>query len=127
MCCEPTIAVITNIGHSHIENLGSRQGILKAKMEILDGAEYMAPLVLPLDDKLLSKKDFTVTVEDGVYYVEADWLWDVLRSCNMDDYSSLQYFQRVLRSTGVIDRLEQLGIEEGGTVDIFGFQFDFVE
>ncbi|MCR5123397.1 MAG: GTPase ObgE [Ruminococcus sp.] len=80
-----------------------------------------------LDDKLLSKKDFSVTVEDGVYYVEADWLWDVLRSCNMDDYSSLQYFQRVLRSTGVIDRLEQLGIEEGGTVDIFGFQFDFVE
>ena len=54
MCCEPTIAVITNIGHSHIENLGTRQGILKAKMEILDGADYMAPLVLPLDDKLLS-------------------------------------------------------------------------
>jgi GTP-binding protein len=80
-----------------------------------------------LDDKLLSKKDFSVTIENGVYYVEADWLWDVLRSCNMDDYSSLQYFQRVLRSTGVIDRLEQLGIEEGGTVDIFGFQFDFVE
>ena len=80
-----------------------------------------------LDDKLLSKKDFSVTVEDGVYYVEADWLWDVLRSCNMEDYSSLQYFQRVLRSTGVIDKLEELGIEEGGTVDIFGFQFDFVE
>ncbi len=80
-----------------------------------------------LDDKLLSKKDFTVTVEDGVYYVEADWLWDVLRSCNMEDYSSLQYFQRVLRSTGVIDKLEAMGIQEGGTVDIFGFQFDFVE
>lgn len=80
-----------------------------------------------LDDKLLSKKDFSVTVEDGVYYVEADWLWDVLRSCNMEDYSSLQYFQRVLRSTGVIDKLEELGIEEGGTVDIFGFRFDFVE
>ncbi len=80
-----------------------------------------------LDDKLLSKKDFTITIEDGVYFVEADWLWDVLRSCNMDDYSSLQYFQRVLRSTGVIDKLEQMGINEGDTVDIFGFEFDFVE
>ena len=80
-----------------------------------------------LDDKLLSKKDFTVTIEDGVYFVEADWLWDVLRSCNMDDYSSLQYFQRVLRSTGIIDKLEQMGINEGDTVDIFGFEFDFVE
>lgn len=80
-----------------------------------------------LDDKLLSKKDFTVSVEDGVYFVEADWLWDVLRSCNMEDYSSLQYFQRVLRSSGIIDRLEEMGINEGDTVDIFGFEFDFVE
>lgn len=80
-----------------------------------------------LDDKLLSKKDFSVTFEDGVYYVEADWLWDVLRSCNMEDYSSLQYFQRVLRSTGIIDKLEEMGIKEGDAVDIFGFEFDFVE
>ena len=80
-----------------------------------------------LDDKLLSKKNFDIKIEDGVYYVEADWLWDVLRSCNMEDYSSLQYFQRVLRSTGIIDKLEAMGINEGDTVDIFGFEFDFVE
>ena len=51
-----------------------------------------------LDDKLISKKDFRVTVEDGVYFVEADWLLDILRTANMDDYSSLQYFQNVLTS-----------------------------
>jgi GTP-binding protein len=44
----------------------------------------------------------------------------------MDDYSSLQYFQRVLRSSGIIDRLEEMGIEEGQTVNIFGFEFDFI-
>ncbi len=80
-----------------------------------------------LDDKLLSKKEFSITINDGVYYVEADWLWDVLRSCNMEDYSSLQYFQRVLRSSGIIDKLEQMGIKEGNTVNIFDFEFDFVE
>ena len=80
-----------------------------------------------LDDKLLSKKDFDIRIEEGVYFVEADWLWDVLRSCNMEDYSSLQYFQRVLRSSGIIDKLEAMGINEGDTVDIFGFEFDFVE
>ncbi len=80
-----------------------------------------------LDDKLLSKKEFSITINDGVYYVEADWLWDVLRSCNMEDYSSLQYFQRVLRSSGIIDKLEQMGIKEGDTVNIFDFEFDFVE
>ncbi|MBO6140326.1 MAG: GTPase ObgE [Ruminococcus sp.] len=80
-----------------------------------------------LDEKLLSKKEFDITVEDGVYYVEAEWLWDILRSVNMDDYSSLQYFQRVLRSSGIIDKLEEMGINENDTVDIFGFRFEFVE
>ncbi|MBR1423054.1 MAG: GTPase ObgE [Ruminococcus sp.] len=79
-----------------------------------------------LDEKLLSKKDFEVTVEDGVYFVEADWLWDILRTADMDDYSSLQYFQKVLRSSGIIDKLEQMGIQEGDTVSIFDFEFEFV-
>ena len=34
---KPTLAVITNIGTAHIGNLGSRENILKAKLEILDG------------------------------------------------------------------------------------------
>ena len=44
----------------------------------------------------------------------------------MDDYMSLQYFQRVLRNTGIIAKLEEMGIDEGDTVNIFGFEFDFV-
>ena len=38
---KPDIAVITNIGVSHIENLGSKQNILKAKMEILEGLKFL--------------------------------------------------------------------------------------
>ncbi|WP_302941331.1 GTPase ObgE [Ruminococcus sp.] len=79
-----------------------------------------------LDDKIISKKDFRVTVEDGVYFVEADWLLDILRTANMDDYSSLQYFQNVLRTSGIIDKLEEMGIEEGDTVSIFDFEFEYL-
>ena len=79
-----------------------------------------------LDRKLLSRRDYEITVEDGVYFVEADWLWDILRSVNMDDYSSLQYFQKVLRSSGIIDSLLERGISEGDTVSIFDFEFEFV-
>lgn len=79
-----------------------------------------------LDDKLISKKDFRVTVEDGVYFVEADWLLDILRTANMDDYSSLQYFQNVLRTSGIIDKLEEMGIGEGDTVSIFDFEFEYL-
>ncbi len=51
---KPTISIITNIGFSHIENLGSQEGILKAKLEILDGMDTESPLILNADDKLLS-------------------------------------------------------------------------
>jgi UDP-N-acetylmuramoyl-tripeptide--D-alanyl-D-alanine ligase len=49
----PDIGVITNIGTAHIGNLGSRQNILKAKMEILDGMNPDGMMVLNGDDDLL--------------------------------------------------------------------------
>ncbi len=51
----PSLSVITCIGVSHIENLGSREGILKAKLEILDGMENDAPIILNADSDLLSE------------------------------------------------------------------------
>ncbi len=50
---QPDIAVITNIGTMHMENLGSREGILQAKLEILDGMATDAPLCLYGDDEYL--------------------------------------------------------------------------
>ena len=44
----------------------------------------------------------------------------------MDDYESLQYFQRVLRYSGIIDALKEAGIEEEDTVSIFDFEFSFI-
>ncbi len=52
---QPSIGIITKIGVSHIEHLGSREGILKAKLEILDGLKNNAPLVVNGDDDLLSE------------------------------------------------------------------------
>lgn len=49
----PDAAVITNIGLSHIEKLGSRQNILKAKMEILEGLSNNGLVILNGDDNLL--------------------------------------------------------------------------
>lgn len=49
----PSLAIITNIGDAHIENLGSREGILRAKCEVLEGMEASAPIVFNADDELL--------------------------------------------------------------------------
>ncbi len=50
---KPDVGVITNIGTMHMENLGSRQGILQAKLEILDGMQPDSPLCLYGDDDML--------------------------------------------------------------------------
>lgn len=50
---KPDVAIISNIGVSHIEKLGSREGILKAKLEILNGMKADAPLILNADDDML--------------------------------------------------------------------------
>lgn len=79
-----------------------------------------------LQDTINDKQQFNIEIEDGIYFVDAPFLEPIMRTINMDDYSSLQYFQRVLRNSGIIDKLEELGVQEGDTVDIFGFQFDFI-
>lgn len=69
---------------------------------------------------------FKVTVEDGVYIVEAEWLYKILLKTDPDDYSSLQYFQNVLQSSGIIDELIKQGIHEGDTVSIYDLEFDYI-
>ena len=51
---KPTCSVISNIGVSHIENLGSRENILKAKLEILEGMEEDSTLFINGDNDMLS-------------------------------------------------------------------------
>ena len=64
---------------------------------------------------------------DDVYSVEADWLLQILKTVNFDDTEGLQYFDRVLIDTGVIDALRQAGVQEGDTVSLYNLEFDFVE
>ena len=77
---------------------------------------------------LKAKKNngFKVTVNDGVYSVEADWLYRILSKTDLDDYASLQYFQTVLKSSGIIDELVKQGIQEGDTVSIYDLEFDYI-
>lgn len=55
---KPDIAVITNIGWCHLETLGTRENILCAKLEILDGMAAGAPVIINGDDELLRGADY---------------------------------------------------------------------
>ncbi|MCQ2476607.1 MAG: GTPase ObgE [Clostridia bacterium] len=73
-----------------------------------------------------SDKSFTISVEDDVYFVEALWLLRIIQRSDLEDYESLQYFQRVLISSGIIDALHEKGIQEGDIVSIYDFEFEFI-
>ncbi len=96
------------------------------EIEKLPPIKIYEPEAKMIETDTADKKRFEIVIEDGVYVVEADWLMNILASVNMEDYESLQYFQRVLRSSGIIDGLLEAGIQENDTVNICGFEFDFV-
>lgn len=70
---------------------------------------------------------FTVRRENDVYVVEGRWAQNLIGSVNFEDQESINYFQRALRRNGVIDALEDMGINEGDTVRIYDLEFDFVK
>ncbi|MFV0413471.1 MAG: GTPase ObgE [Oscillospiraceae bacterium] len=65
-------------------------------------------------------------LEDGSYTVDAPWLERILEGSDMDDYESLQYFQRQLETSGVLEELQRQGVEEEDTIRIGEFEFDYI-
>lgn len=62
----------------------------------------------------------------GVYVVEGEWLYNLVGQVNFEDRESLMFFQRVLLKSGVIDKLREAGCQDGDTVSMYDFEFDFV-
>lgn len=65
--------------------------------------------------------------EGKVWYVEADWLYNLIGSVNFEDRESLRYFDRVLRTSGVFEKMREGGVRDGDSVNMYDFEFDFVE
>lgn len=100
-----------------------------AKLQELPPVKVYEPTFVRPDPALQAENARQFTIEkgdDGIFYVDAPFMEQVMQSVNMDDYESLQYFQRVLRESGIIDKLEEMGVQQDDTVDLFGFQFDYV-
>lgn len=82
-----------------------------------------------LPQGLLDKNNDIIDVknQNGTYFVTGEKVLRLVQSVNFDDYESLQYFQKMLGTLGVSDALQKAGIKEGDTVNIYDFEFEFVE
>jgi len=85
------------------------------------------PTYVPPPAPMAGPRAFTAEkLEDNVFRVEAQWLERILAGSDIDDYESLQYFQRQLESGGVLDKLRELGVEEHDTILLGDYEFEYI-
>ena len=65
-------------------------------------------------------------MEAHVWSIDAPWLEYILAGSNVDDYESLQYFQRQLDESGILTELVEKGVQENDTILIGDYQFDYI-
>ncbi len=62
---------------------------------------------------------------DDLWIVTGRWLQRLIADINFADYESRMYFDRQLRKSGLFERLEEMGIQDGDTVSIYDFEFEY--
>jgi GTP-binding protein len=92
------------------------------------------------EDKIVFEKEYMITEpdfsnepftvekseeEDNLYIVEGPRIERMLGYTNLDSEKGFEFFQKFLKNNGILEQLEELGIEEGDTVKMYGWQFDY--
>ncbi len=83
------------------------------------------PDYVPPEPELGTAEDVEIRHEDDVWYVEGAWLSRLVASVNFSDYESRMYFDRCLRTAGIFERMEALGVKDGDTVSIYDIEFEY--
>ena len=83
--------------------------------------EYVEP-----EETLDSPEELTIRRQDtDLWVVEGPWLERLLNRVNLSDSEGRMYFDRTLRASGVFDRLEDLGVQEGDTISMYNWEFEY--
>ena len=81
--------------------------------------EYVPPAAEPDAPPEIRRRD------DGAWVIEGAWIERLMGDINFADYESRMYFDRALRQSGLYERLESMGIRDGDTVSLYGFEFEY--
>ncbi|MBP3319311.1 MAG: Obg family GTPase CgtA, partial [Ruminiclostridium sp.] len=72
-----------------------------------------------------TSQPLTITHEDDVWMVDGPWLQKIMANVNFSNYESRNWFDRMLRTAGVFDRLEEMGIKDGDLVCLYNMEFEY--
>lgn len=82
--------------------------------------EYVEVIEAPSDPTA-----FEIEHYGNTWLITGTWLERMVQNINFDDYESRNHFDTLLRKHGLFQRLEEMGIEDGDTVDIYDFEFEY--
>lgn len=101
--------------------------MIAKKLKELPPIKVYSPEFTLEDEFESSLEDTTITIrrENDTFFVECPRIVKVLDSINFTDRESMAYFQKILRSSGIIDALEEKGIVDGQTVNLYDVEFDY--
>lgn len=110
----------------------SRQGVKELLYHVNDLLKTVdeTPVIFEKEFEIEYQGDrslpYTVEkAENGVYVVEGPRIEKMLGYTNLDSEKGFEFFQKFLKSTGILQDLEKAGIEEGDTVRMYGLEFDY--
>jgi len=110
------------------------QGVEELMMYVTEALDNIEEVVLhqPVEEHVLydvdpDDKGYEIKVEGDVYYVTGDRIDRIVFSTDFENIESLRRFQGILDKIGVFTELREMGIDDGDTVNINGFEFDYYE
>ncbi|MGE4352630.1 MAG: GTPase ObgE [Oscillospiraceae bacterium] len=83
------------------------------------------PDYIPPEPKAESADDLTIKKIDDVWIVEGGWIERLMSGVNFGDYESRMYFDRMLRESGLFERMASMGVQDGDTVSIYDLEFEY--
>ena len=83
------------------------------------------PDYVPPEPEIGTADDVQIRRDGDVWIVEGDWLAKLVATVNFSDYESRMYFDRCLRSAGIFERMEELGVQNGDTVSMYDIEFEY--
>ena len=99
--------------------------VIAQKLEQLPPVTIYEPEYVELIEAPADPKDFDIEHYGNTWLVTGRWLERLIENINFDDYESRNHFDMQLRKCGLFTRLEEMGIEDGDTVDIYDFEFEY--
>ena len=108
------------------QGLKSLPGLVWERLQALPPVQVYEPEFVPAALDVGERRYTIERTGEHEFTIDAPWLERILAGSDVDDYESLQYFQRQLADSGILAELVERGVQEEDTIKIGEYEFDYI-